>query len=68
MEESSKEIGNETLNGFVVLSYRIFYTISDLLTALILSRERKNNSRIFRKIKKGNDLISSFMVKYIFTK
>lgn len=63
IDDAPKEIGNETLNGLVVLSYRSFYTISDLLSTSILGKERKKRSRIFRKIKKGNDLISSFMIK-----
>ncbi|MGE4118641.1 MAG: FkbM family methyltransferase [Candidatus Nitrosocosmicus sp.] len=68
MDEAPKEIGNESLNGFVVLSYRSFYTISDLLTTLIYGNERKNKSRIFKKIRKGNELISSFFVKIYFYK
>lgn len=68
IDEAPKEIGNEALNGFLVLSYRSFYTISDLLSTFILGKERKNKSRIYGKIKKGNDLVSSFMIKIYFYK
>lgn len=63
IEEAPKEDGNEVFNSFVVLSSKSFYTLSNYLSNSILGRERKNKSKIFRKMEKGNDLISSFLVR-----
>lgn len=58
-----QEIGNNTFNRFVILSYRTFYAITNMIMTAALGKERKNTSRLFQKLKKGNEVISSFLVK-----
>ena len=59
----TQEIGNNTFNRFVILSYRTIYTVTSMIMTAALGKERKNTSRLFQKLQKGNELISSFLLK-----
>jgi FkbM family methyltransferase len=58
-----QEIGNNTFNRFVILSYRTFYAVTSTIMAAALGKERRNSSRLFRKLQKGNEVVSSFLLK-----
>lgn len=58
-----QEIGNNVFNKFVVLTYHVFNTVTSAVLTIALGRRRKNQSKIFQKLQKGNEVISSFLLK-----
>lgn len=58
-----QEIGNNTFNKFVILTYQVIYAITSTIMTVSLGKKRRNESRLFQKLQKGNDVISSFLVK-----
>lgn len=58
-----QEIGNNTVNRIVILTYRAIYTLTRKIMTVALGAERRNASRLFQKLQKGNEVISSFLLK-----
>lgn len=58
-----QEIGNNVFNKFVVLTYQVVNTVTSAVLTIALGRRRKNQSKIFQKLQKGNEVISSFLLK-----
>ncbi|MDQ2684637.1 MAG: FkbM family methyltransferase [Thermoproteota archaeon] len=58
-----QEIGNNVFNKFVVLTYHVFNTATSAVLTIALGRRKKNQSRLFQKLQKGNEVISSFLLK-----
>ncbi|VFJ13977.1 FkbM family methyltransferase [Candidatus Nitrosocosmicus franklandus] len=58
-----QEIGNNIFNRFIILSYRSIYILISTVMTVALGKKRKNASRIFQKLQKGNNVVSSFLLK-----
>ena len=58
-----QEIGNNTFNKFVILSYRTIYAVTSMIMTAALGKKRRNTSRLFQKLQKGNEVVSSFLLK-----
>lgn len=58
-----QEIGNNAFNRFVILTYRAIFLITSNIMKTALGNERRNTSRLFQKLQKGNEVISSFLLK-----
>ena len=58
-----QEIGNNVFNKFVVLTYHVVNTVTSAVLTIALGSRRKNQSKIFQKLQKGNEVISSFLLK-----
>ena len=58
-----QEIGNNAFNRFVILTYRAIFMITSNIMKAALGNERRNTSRLFQKLQKGNEVISSFLLK-----
>src|SRR5690606_37722808 len=48
---------------FIILSYRSIYILISTVMTVALGKKRKNASRIFQKLQKGNNVVSSFLLK-----
>lgn len=58
-----QEIGNNTFNRFVILTYRAIFKITSNMMKAALGNERRNSSRLYQRLQKGNEVISSFLLK-----
>lgn len=58
-----QEVGNNTFNKFVIHTYQIICSIISSIMVLTLGKRKRNESRLYQKMQKGNGVISSFLVK-----
>lgn len=58
-----QEVGNNTFNKFVIHMYQVIYNVISSIMVLTLGKRKRNESRLYQKLLKGNEVISSFLVK-----
>lgn len=58
-----QEVGNNTFNKFVIHTYQVIYNIIGSIMVLTLGKRKRNESRLYQKLQKGDEVISSFLVK-----
>ncbi len=58
-----QEFGNNVLNKFVIVTFKVVTTVAGVVLTIALGKKRRNQSRIYQKLQKGNEVISSFLIK-----